>query len=69
MARLCNGAHATLADAKSLGYCEPGIRAFQTRHGIGDAATLPELVRTGDPSAVRLALKIARTVKREATTV
>lgn len=60
VARLCHGITATLADAKAMGYCEPGIRAFQSRFGIADTATLPELVRTGDPSAVRLALKIAR---------
>lgn len=61
VARLCNGITATIADAKSSGYCDPGIRAFQSRFAIGDAATLPELVRTGDPSAVALALRIART--------
>ena len=60
VARLCNGITATLSDAKASGYCEPGIRNFQARFGIGDSATLPELVRTGDPSAVALALRIAR---------
>lgn len=60
VARLCHGITATLADAKALGYCEPGIHAFQARHGIGETATLPQLIQTGDPSAVALALSIAR---------
>jgi hypothetical protein len=63
VARLCHGLTATLADAKALGYCAPGIAQFQEKHGIGNAATLPQLIRTGDPSAVRLALKLARNVK------
>lgn len=62
--RLCNGVSATLADAKAMGYCDPGIRAFQQKHHIGNEATLPMLVRTGDPSAALLALKIARKVAR-----
>jgi hypothetical protein len=62
VARLCGSVRATIADARSLGYCAPGIQAFQGRYGIGDEATLPELVRTGDPSAVRLALSVARKV-------
>lgn len=62
VARLCGNVRATIADARALGYCLPGIQAFQERHGIGDEATLPELVRTGDPSAVRLALSVARKV-------
>lgn len=61
--RLCRGAVATIADAKALGYCEPGIRSFQSRHGLGDSASLPDLIRTGDPSAVRLALAVARKVQ------
>lgn len=68
VARLCHGVTATLADAKALHYCDPGIQAFQARHGIGDSATLPELVRTGDPSAVNLALHIARQVRRNPRT-
>jgi hypothetical protein len=67
VARLCDGIAATITDAKALGYCEPGIRAFQTRHGIGDVATLPQLVRTGNPSAVALALSIARKAGRRET--
>jgi len=62
--RLCHTVKATLADAKERGYCEPGIREFQTRYGIGDTATLPELVHSGNPAAVSLALSIARKVKR-----
>ena len=60
VARLCHGVIATLADAKALGFCAPGIQAFQSRYGIGDEASLPELVRTGNPSAIRLAMQIAR---------
>jgi hypothetical protein len=62
VARLCNGAVATVADARAMGYCGPGIAAFQSRFGIGDAAPLPELVKTGNPMAVALALKLARAV-------
>lgn len=62
VARLCKNTTATLADAKALGYCDPGIAAFQSRHGIGDTATLPQLMATGDPSAVRLALALARKI-------
>lgn len=63
VARLCAGVTATIEDARRLGYCTPGIQAFQSRYGIGDSATLPELVRTGNPSAVRLALSVARNLK------
>lgn len=62
IARLCNGVVATLKDAKALGFCSPGIAQFQATHGIGDSATLPELMRTGNPSAQLLALTIARKV-------
>lgn len=64
VARLCRGVTATLDDARRLGYCTPGIRAFQDRHGIGDTASLPALVHTGNPAAVRLALDVARRVAR-----
>lgn len=64
VARLCGGITATLADAKALGYCDAGIRAFQDRFGIGDSAPLPDLIRTGNPSAVALALSVARKAKR-----
>lgn len=60
VARLCCNAKATIADAKSLGYCDPGIAAFRERYKIGETASLPELCRTGNPSAVRLALHLAR---------
>jgi hypothetical protein len=68
--RLCGSAVATIQDAKNLGYCTPGIAAFQSTHGIGDSATLPELVRTGNQSAVALALSVARKMsqKRELAT-
>jgi len=65
IARLCRNAVATVDDARSLGYCSPGIAAFQARHGIGDRATLPELMQTGDPAAQRLALCLARQVSRQ----
>lgn len=55
---------ATLADAKRLGFCTPGIQSFQSRHGIGDEATLDQLIQTGDPSAVRLALHVAQSVRK-----
>jgi hypothetical protein len=67
IARLCRNAVATVEDARALGYCSPGIAAFQSRHGIGDRATLPELMQTGDPAAQRLALCLARQVSRQQT--
>jgi hypothetical protein len=66
IARLCGGISATIGDAKKLGYCSPGIAAFQSRHGLGDTVPLPELIKTGNASAVALALKLARTVSRQA---
>ncbi len=60
VARLCDGLKATIEDAKELGFCSAGIQQFQNRFGISDSATLPELVRTGDPSATRLAFHLAR---------
>lgn len=60
VARFCDGLKATIADAKELGFCDVGIQQFQNRFGIGDSATLPELVKTGDPSATRLAFHLAR---------
>jgi hypothetical protein len=62
--RLCRGAVATVADARAAGYCEPGIRAWQERHGIGDSAPLADLVRTGDEMATRLAFALARRMRR-----
>jgi hypothetical protein len=67
IARLCRSAVATVDDARALGYCSPGIAAFQARHGIGDRATLPDLMRTGDAAAQRLALSLARQVSRQQT--
>ncbi len=64
VARLCHSVTATVEDARRLGFCTPGIQSFQTRYGIGDAAPLPDLVRTGDPAAIRLALEVARKVSR-----
>lgn len=66
VARLCGGLVATIADARAMGYCEPGIESFQAKHGIGDSASLPALVRTGNPDAIRLALKLARRVSVKA---
>lgn len=42
---------------------------FQAQHGIGSSATLPSLIRTGNPSAIRLALAIARRVNRQTEAV
>ena len=66
MARLCGSLKATLADAKACGYCDPGIEEFQRRHGIGDTAALPELIKTGNSLAVALALKLARQAAKQA---
>jgi hypothetical protein len=66
VSRLCGGITATIADARAMGYCEPGIESFQAKHGIGDSASLPALVRTGNPDAIRLALKLARRVSVKA---
>jgi hypothetical protein len=60
IARLCGNATATIKDARKLGFCIPGIRAFRARHGIDPKASLPDLIRTGDPNATKLALYIAR---------
>jgi hypothetical protein len=64
VARLCGSIVATVADARALGFCPPGIEQFQAQHGIGSSAPLPSLIRTGNPSAIRLALAIARRVNR-----
>lgn len=64
VARLCKGAVATVQDARDMGYCTPGIEQFRSRHGIGETATLPQLVATGNPQAVALAFAIARNVAR-----
>lgn len=63
--RLCAGARATVGDALRAGYCRPGIAAWQARHGIGDEAPLAALAATGDPLATRLALDLARRLRRE----
>ena len=63
VARLCD-VSATIADAREMGYCLPGIEAFQSHHHIGDSAPLRALLSTGNPSAVRLALAVARKVRR-----
>lgn len=60
VARMCKGATATVQDARDMGYCVPGIEQFRARHSIGETATLPELVATGDPQAVALAFSLAR---------
>ena len=62
VARLCD-VSATIADARAMGYCLPGIEAFQSNHHIGDSAPLRALLSTGNPSAVRLALAVARKVR------
>jgi len=63
VARLCN-VDATIADARAMGYCLPGIEAFQRQHHIGDTAPLRALLASGNASAVRLALAVARKVRR-----
>ena len=63
VARLCD-VSATVADAREMGYCLPGIEAFQSQHHIGDSAPLRALLSTGNPAAVRLALAVARKVRR-----
>jgi len=63
VARLCD-VSATIADAIAMGYCLPGIEAFQSQHHIGDTAPLRALLASGNPSAVRLALAVARKVRR-----
>lgn len=60
VARLCCNLKATIQDAKNMGYCQAGIEQFKAQFGIGDIASLPELVRTGNPAATALAFKIAR---------
>jgi len=69
VARLCGSIVATVADARALGFCPPGIEQFQQQHGIGSSAPLPSLIRTGNPSAIRLALAIARRVNRQSEAV
>ena len=63
IARLCD-VSATIADARAMGYCLPGIEAFQSHHHIGDSAPLRALLATGNAAAVRLALAVARKVRR-----
>lgn len=63
VARLCN-VSATIADAREMGYCTPGIEAFQSQHNLGDSAPLRALLATGNAAAVRLALAVARKVRR-----
>lgn len=60
IARLCGNLTATIDDARALGYCMPGIEQFQRTHSIGDTATLPQLIKSGNNSAVHLAMQIAR---------
>lgn len=65
ISKLCGKIHATIADARKLGYCDPGITAFRRAHGIGASASLPELVETGNPLAIKLALYLARRATRD----
>lgn len=64
IAKLCGKIHATITDARKLGYCDPGIMAFRRVHGFGSSVSLPELVETGNPLAIKLALYLARRVAR-----
>ena len=63
VARLCN-VSATIGDALAMGLCRPGIEAFQSQHHIGDTAPLRALLDTGNSSAIRLALTVARKFSR-----
>lgn len=65
--RHCTSVCATIADAIALGFCTPGIRAFQDFYSIGDTASLKTLVETGNDSAIRLALHLARKVGKKQT--
>ena len=67
ISKLCGEMYATIADARKLGYCHPGITAFRRLHGIGDSVSLPELVKSGNPLAIKLALYLARRVARNTT--
>lgn len=64
--RLCKNARATIQNAKELGFCDAGIRAFQSKHNIADEASLRELVATGNPQATQLAFHLAKNLKRSA---
>lgn len=63
--RLCKEARATIADAKAMGFCTPGICAFQARYGVGDSAPLEVLVQSGNRDAIALAMHLAKKLKRE----
>lgn len=63
--KLCGKIHATTEDAHKLGYCDAGIKAFRKSHRIGKSASLPELIDTGNPLAIKLALYLARQVTRD----
>jgi hypothetical protein len=65
VAKLCGKIHATTEDAHKLGYCDAGIKAFRKSHRIGKSASLPELIETGNPLAIKLALYLARQVTRD----
>ena len=65
IAHLCKNVKATFADARSMGYCIPGIENFKQKYNIGNHATLAELMNTKNDLAIKLALNIARKVKKE----
>ena len=65
IARLCRNVTATVEDAKAFGFCIPGIKAFQARYGIGDTATLSELIHTGNQDAANLAMAVALKLQRK----
>lgn len=60
MAHICKDIPVTLADAKAMGYCEPGIRNFQEQFNIGDSATFKQLMDTKNHQAIALVLNVAR---------
>lgn len=63
--RLCGNKVATIRDAKNLGFCDEGISSFQSKFNVGDEASLPTLIKTGNSEAIYLAMSIARKVSRK----
>jgi hypothetical protein len=63
IALLCD-VRATIEDARQLGFCAPGIQQFQQQHNVGDTVDLKTLLKSGNPAAERLALHVARRIRR-----
>lgn len=60
--RLCPNLPATTSDARKLGFCQEGIRAFQRRYKIGETSTIGRIQATGNPLALELADTLAHRV-------